>query len=72
MLTHLADQPTGGRTPRYFGIDPAGDVMVIANQSSNTLVACRIGADGRLARVGEPVESPTPSCVVFLPSLNRD
>jgi 6-phosphogluconolactonase len=66
-LTHLANQPTGGRTPRYFGISPAGYVMIIANQNSHTLVTCRIGANGRLAPVGEPAASPTPSCVVFLP-----
>jgi 6-phosphogluconolactonase len=67
QLTHLAHQSTDGRTPRHFGIDPAGDVMVVANQSSHSLVAFRMGGDGGLTAVGEPVNSPTPSCVVFLP-----
>jgi 6-phosphogluconolactonase len=65
-LTERSEILTGGRTPRHFGISPAGDVMVIANQDSHSLVTFRFGAYS----VGRGAESPTPSCVVFLPSLD--
>jgi 6-phosphogluconolactonase len=60
--------PTGGRTPRDFGIDPSGAFLLAANQDSDTVVVFRIdGATGALAPVGAPVAVPRPVCVVFAP-----
>ncbi len=67
-LTFVEHESTGGRTPRHFGIAPTGEHVVIANQNTNTLLACRIDATtGGLTPSGEFVEAPTPVCAVFLP-----
>jgi 6-phosphogluconolactonase len=43
------------RTPRDFTLDPNGAFALVANQGSGTLLVLRIGADGRLTRVGMPI-----------------
>jgi 6-phosphogluconolactonase len=67
-LRPLGHQPTGGKTPRNFGIDPTGRYLLAANQDSGTVVVFRIDAEtgllepnGQVARVGKPV------CVKFVP-----
>jgi 6-phosphogluconolactonase len=53
---------TGGRQPRFFGIDPTGRFLYAANQKSDEIVMFRIGGrDGSLqrTRVRIPVASPT-------------
>jgi len=60
--------PTGGKTPRGFGIDPTGSYLIAGNQDSNTLVEFRIDATtGRLTPTGQKEEIPSPVCVVFEP-----
>jgi 6-phosphogluconolactonase len=67
-LTLVGNQPTGGRTPRNFGIDPAGRFLIAANQDSGNVVVFRIDQQtGRLGQVGEPVAVPSPVCVKFVP-----
>jgi 6-phosphogluconolactonase len=67
-LNLVGHQPTGGKTPRSFGIDPTGRFLIAANQHSNTLVVFRIdGESGLLKQVGEPVSIPSPVCVKFVP-----
>jgi len=57
-----------GKTPRHFGIEPSAKHMVIANQDSDTLLACRIDSgNGRLKPSGIFAESPMPVCAKFLP-----
>jgi 6-phosphogluconolactonase len=58
--------PSGGRTPRYFGIDPSGRWMLIANEGSGTVLVHKIEADGSLTPTGDQVEVGTPMCVKFL------
>jgi 6-phosphogluconolactonase len=41
MLTLVGHQSTGGATPRNFGLDPAGGVLLVANQESNNVVSFR-------------------------------
>ena len=66
VLTLLQHQPTLGRTPRNFAVDPAGDFLVAANQDSNALVVFAIDPDtGRLTPTGDPTEVPVPVCVLF-------
>jgi 6-phosphogluconolactonase len=66
-LTYVEEQSTGGKTPRHFGLDRKGEHLIIANQNTDTLLACRIdGGNGRLKPSGELVDSPSPVCVVFL------
>jgi 6-phosphogluconolactonase len=60
--------PTGGKTPRSFGIDPTGSYLLAANQDSDTLVVFRIDAKtGRLTPTGQKEDVPAPVCVVFEP-----
>jgi 6-phosphogluconolactonase len=66
-LSYVEEQGTGGKTPRYFGIQPSAKHMVIANQDSDTLLACRIDSgNGRLKPSGVFASAPTPMCAKFL------
>ncbi len=68
-LTSVGFQPTGGKTPRNFGIDPTGRFLIAANQDSDSLVVFRIDpGTGLLKPSGEPVSIPSPVCVKFLAS----
>ena len=66
-LTFVETVPTGGRTPRHFGIDPTGAYLLAANQQSDTVVVFRIDQkSGRLTPTGTTVSVPTPVCVKFV------
>ncbi|MFN8006870.1 MAG: lactonase family protein [Terriglobia bacterium] len=66
-LSPIQDQPTLGKTPRYFGIEPSGKYLVAANQDSNNLVVFNIDAQtGRLSSTGVVADAPKPACVVFV------
>jgi len=71
-LTYVAEQSTGGRTPRHFGIDPSAKYLVMANQNSDTLLVSRIDpGDGRLKPSAVFAQAPTPVFVKFLPPGKR-
>ncbi len=66
-LTPQGHQPTGGKTPRNFGIDPTGKYLLAANQGTNNLFVFRIdGQTGGLKQVGQEVQIPSPVCVKFI------
>ena len=63
----VAQEPTGGKTPRNFLIDPRGEFMFVANQDSDMITTFRIVAKtGRLLAVGRPVKVPSPVCLKFM------
>ncbi|MBC8373015.1 MAG: lactonase family protein [Planctomycetes bacterium] len=65
-LTPVGHQPTGGRTPRNFGIDPTGRFILAANQNSNNVVVFRVDqATGRLKPTGGSIAVSSPVCVKF-------
>jgi 6-phosphogluconolactonase len=67
-LTFIEEQGTGGSKPRHFGIEPSAKHLAIANQDSDTVLACRIDAgNGRLKPSGVFATVPAPACVKFLP-----
>jgi 6-phosphogluconolactonase len=67
-LTYVEEQGTGGKKPRHFGIEPSAKHMAIANQDSDTVLACRIDAgNGRLKPSGIFASVAAPACVKFLP-----
>jgi 6-phosphogluconolactonase len=67
-LTHVADQSSGGKVPRHFGLAPSGQSLVVANQNSDSLLACHIDdITGRLTPSGPLANAFAPVCVVFLP-----
>jgi 6-phosphogluconolactonase len=65
-LTLVEHVPTGGRTPRSFGIDPSGRWLLAANQRSDSVVVFRIDpGTGRLTPTGQVVEIGAPVSVTF-------
>jgi 6-phosphogluconolactonase len=66
-LTYVGHEPTRGRTPRSFGIDPASRFLLVANQDSDAIVTFRVDpSTGTLAPTGRVTPVPTPVCVTFL------
>jgi 6-phosphogluconolactonase len=69
MLTLVQNEPTGGQTPRGFGIDPSGAYLLAANQRSDSVVVFRIDPQtGRLTSTGTKIEVGAPVCVKFVTS----
>ena len=67
-LTWVENEPTGGRTPRNFGIDPTGTFLLAAKQSTNNIVVFQIDQKtGELNTTGNAIDIPTPVCVKMLP-----
>ncbi len=72
-LRAIGHQPTGGKTPRNFGIDPTGTFLLAANQDSDTIVVFRIDPEtGLLKPTGHSADVPKPVCVKFLPVGDRE
>jgi 6-phosphogluconolactonase len=66
-LTLVGHQPTLGRTPRGFAVDPTESYLLVANQDSNTVVTFRVDQDtGMLTATGHVAEVPTPVCLKVL------
>jgi 6-phosphogluconolactonase len=66
-LTLKGHQPTLGKTPRNFMLDPSGTWMVVGNQESNSLISLRIDkATGGLTQAFGPVDQPTPYVHLFV------
>lgn len=66
-LTLVGYQPSGGRIPRNFRIDPTGQFMIVANQESNNIVLFKINKDnGTLYQYGGAIDVRSPICVKFL------
>jgi 6-phosphogluconolactonase len=65
-LTHVGWEPTGGRTPRFFGLDPSGTELYAANQASDTVVIFRVNeTTGKLTRSGQALNVATPVTIAF-------
>jgi 6-phosphogluconolactonase len=66
-LTSLGQKPSGGKTPRNFGIDPTGSYLIAAHQSTGNLVVFKIDPkSGELTQVGEPLDCKGAVCVKFV------
>ena len=66
-LGYVGHQPTQGKTPRQFEIDPTGRFLLVANQDTDTIVSFRIEPQtGKLEPTGQVAQVPTPVCVKFL------
>lgn len=67
-LTWVENEPTGGKTPRNFGIDPTRTFVLAANQSTDNIVVFRIDQKtGALEATGQEIRIPTPVCVKMMP-----
>ena len=67
MLKLIQNEPTGGKTPRAFLLDPSGNFLVAGNQNTNTFTLHRVDkATGKLSPVGTPVELGAPVTFAFV------
>jgi 6-phosphogluconolactonase (cycloisomerase 2 family) len=65
-LSSVQWQPSGGRTPRSFALDPTGGLMLVANEDSDTIVTFRVDlASGMLAKTDRVVHVGSPVCISF-------
>ena len=65
-LTKVGDQPTEGKTPRNFLIDPKGEFVFVAHQDSdNITIFKRDQKTGKLTYTGHSVKVPAPVCVIM-------
>lgn len=66
-LVPLGHTHSGGRTPRNFGVHPAGRALLAANQDSHTLVPFEIDpATGLLDQLDVGYHVSEPTCLAFL------
>ena len=65
-LSLMQSVPTEGDWPRNFALDPAGRLLLVANQRSDSIVAFRVQAlTGRLTPTGQRLTTPSPVSLVF-------
>lgn len=65
-LTLVQNEPTQGKTPRNFALDPTGSFLYAANQNSDTIVVFQVDKKtGKLTPTGTKIEVPAPVCIVF-------
>ena len=63
-LVLVGHVPTQGDGPRSFTIVPPGDLLLVANQESDTVVSLHIDqATGALAATGYVAQAPSPVCL---------
>ncbi len=65
-MTPVGCEPTQGKTPRFFTLDPSGTVLYAANQDSDAIVCFRVDqVTGKLTPTGQVVKTGSPSTIVF-------
>lgn len=66
-LTFIDHVFTEGEIPRDFQIDPSGEFMLIAHQTSSNILLFKINKDtGYLSRTPVTISIPNPVCIKFL------
>ncbi len=65
-LTFIQNQPTEGKAPRNFAIDPSGKFLLAANQNSDTIAVFKIDAKtGKLTYQNVEAKVSMPVCLKF-------
>ena len=65
VIEHVA---SGGKTPRFFGLDASGAWLLAANQNSDNVTIFKINPEnGCLTPSGQTLPIGNPSCAVFVP-----
>jgi 6-phosphogluconolactonase (cycloisomerase 2 family) len=68
-LTPVQWVGSGGRTPRFFALDPTGRFLFAANEDSDVVVTFRVDpATGCLTPAAEPIRTGSPVCILFRPA----
>jgi 6-phosphogluconolactonase len=66
-LKLIQNEPTQGKIPRNFGIDPTGKWLLAAHQNSDNVVAFSIDQEtGKLKPTGQSIEVAASVCVKFM------
>lgn len=67
-LQYKGEQSTGGKIPRNFMIDPTGNFLLAANQSTDNIVVFkRDKATGALQPTGQEIKISMPVCLKMVP-----
>jgi 6-phosphogluconolactonase len=65
-LAPVGWEPTQGKKPRFFTLDPAGEKLYVANEDSDTIVAFKLNAvSGKPESTGLIIHTGSPSCIAF-------
>jgi 6-phosphogluconolactonase (cycloisomerase 2 family) len=68
-LTTAGWHLTGGRTPRFFAISPAEDILFVANEDSDDIVGFRVDPHtGGLTSMGTVARTGSPVCILLNPA----
>jgi len=68
-LTYITSQDVLGKNPRNFCIEPSGNFLLVANQSSDEIVIFkRDKKTGKLTDSGKRIKVPTPVCLKWVKS----
>jgi 6-phosphogluconolactonase len=65
-LSPLGWVPSGGKTPRFFGLGPDGKALFVANEEGDNIV--RYACDTQTGRLGDATvvaETGSPTCILF-------
>lgn len=64
---------SGGKTPRFFTLDPTGKWMFVADQESDVIVLFKVDPNsGKLTQTDTRIEVGAPVCLAFLQITNKD
>ncbi len=67
LLTSIEFQSVMGKNPRNFSIDPSGNYLLVANQSSDDIVLFKRDAKtGKLTATGDTVQVSKPVCLKWI------
>ncbi len=67
-LTLIEIIPSFGKGPQNLAVTPDGRHLICANMPSNNVVLFQIdGKSGKLTVSGDPIEIPSPSCIMIVP-----
>ena len=68
-LTKVQVEPSQGKIPRNFALDPTGKYLVVGNQKSDQMVVFSVDQkDGQLKPTGQVVDVPAPVSILFVPA----
>ena len=65
-LSPVGWEPTQGKTPRFFAIEPSGTLLYPANMDTDTIVTFGMNTgSGQLTATGQVIKTGRPSSIVF-------
>ena len=72
QLALVGHEPTQGKTPRSFALDPTGSLLLAANQDTDTIVTFHVNQEtGRLTPTSHVTAVSMPVCILIV-SLDPD